>query len=53
MHNFSKELINYNSKIVIDTEIYNQVFNTDKKLLVGNEYKSGSYYRLFPIFGAA
>ena len=46
-YNISKEVNNYNSKIIIDTEIYNQTFNTEKKLVVGNNYKSGSYYRFF------
>ncbi len=46
-----RELINFNSKILIDAEIYNQGFNTEKKLISDNEYKSGSYYRIFPILG--
>ncbi len=48
--NFRKETINFNSKILFDAEIYNQVFNTEKKL-IGNNYKTGSYYRFFPILG--
>ena len=28
-----------------------KVFKTEKKLIEGNNYKTGSYYRFFPIFG--
>ncbi len=49
--NFSKNLINFNSKISINSEIYNQAFNTEKKLINNKNFKTGSYYRLFPIFG--
>jgi len=38
-----------NSKIYFNTEIYNQVFNTSNKLIINNQYKSGSYIRVFPI----
>ena len=47
--NFSRELIGYNSKISFGGEIYNQFFNTEKKLITDNDYHSGNYYRLFPI----
>ena len=50
-YNIKKEFINYNSKILLNAEIYNQGFNTEKKLIEGNHYKTGSYYRFFPIFG--
>ncbi len=50
-YNLNKEFINYNSKIQIDAEIYNQLFNTEKKLIESNTFQSGSYYRFFPIFG--
>ena len=50
-YNTRKELINYNSKFTIDTEIYNQVFNTEDKLINNNVYRTGTYYRLFPILG--
>ncbi len=49
--NSSIDLINFNSKITIESEIYNQFFDTDSKLLQENEFHSGSYYRLFPILG--
>ena len=49
-YNFSNSVIKYNSKILFNTEIYNQVFNTDNKL-INNKYHTGTYYRLFPIFG--
>ena len=32
-YNFKKEIINYNSKIFINAEIYNQIFNTENKLI--------------------
>ena len=52
-YNLKRDLIKYNSKISIDTEIYNQFFKTEKKLIEENNSKSGSYYRLFPIFGVS
>ena len=50
-YNLSKEFIKFNSKINFNTDIYNQIFNTEDKLLDNNNYKSGSYYRLFPMLG--
>ncbi len=50
---FNKELISYKSRILFNSEIYNQVFNTENKLLSSGSYKTGSYYRLFPILGIA
>ena len=50
-YNIKKKFINYNSKILLNAEIYNQIFNTEKKLIDNNNYKTGSYYRFFPIFG--
>ncbi len=50
-YNIKKEFINYNSKILLNAEIYNQVFNTQKKLSDSNDYTTGSYYRFFPIVG--
>ena len=32
-------------------EIYNQIFNTENKLISNDNYKTGSYYRFFPILG--
>ena len=52
-YKISRKLINFNSKISIDAEIYNQGYNTERKLISNNEYKSGSYYRLFPILGVS
>ncbi len=52
-YEFEKKLINYNSKILLKSEIYNQGFNTEKKLTEGNNYVTGSYYRFFPIFGVS
>ena len=50
-YNISREFIKLHSKIRIDTEIYNQLFNTEKKYISNNNYHSGSYLRSFPIFG--
>ncbi len=49
--NFKKEIVNFNSKISLDAEIYNQVFNTENKLISGNNFETGFYYRFFPILG--
>ncbi len=48
-YNFTKELIKFNSKISFDTIIYNQIFNTEDKLIYEDNYKTGAYFRLFPI----
>ncbi len=48
-YNLYKEFLKFNSKIKIESEIYNQFFNTEKKLIESEKYKTGSYYRLFPI----
>ena len=50
-YDINKEIINFNSKISFDAEIYNQIFNTENKLISGSNYKTGSYYRFFPIIG--
>ena len=50
-YNIKKELINFNSKIQMNLRVYNQLFNTENKLLNNNNYNTGSYYRLFPILG--
>ena len=50
-YNISKKLFKFKSKTQLDAEIYNQIFNTENKLTSGDIYKSGSYYRIFPIFG--
>ena len=47
----SKQVVNYNSKILMNAEIYNQLFNTENKLIDENVYKTGTYYRIFPILG--
>ena len=52
-YNFRREIVNFNSKISLDGEIYNQVFNTEKKLINSNNYKTGSYYRFFPMLGVS
>ena len=50
-YNLNKKIIKFNSKVSFDAEIYNQIFNTEKKFINNNNYKTGSYYRLFPILG--
>ena len=50
-YNINKKIFRFNSKIQLDAEIYNQIFNTENKLTSGNIYESGSYYRFFPMFG--
>tara|TARA_B100000989_G_scaffold92097_1_gene66632 strand:+ start:759 stop:3005 length:2247 start_codon:yes stop_codon:yes gene_type:complete len=50
-YNIKKEIVKFNSKISLDAKIYNQLFNTENKLVSTNKYKTGSYYRFFPIFG--
>ena len=51
IHGIEKKFINYNSKILLNAEIYNQGFKTEKKLTEGSNFITGSYYRFFPIFG--
>jgi len=50
-YNLKKEIFNYNSKILLEANIFNQFFNTENKFVDGDNYKTGSYYRLFPLFG--
>ncbi len=50
-YEIGKQFINYNSKILLNAEIYNQGFKTEKKLTEGSNFITGSYYRFFPIFG--
>ena len=50
-YNLNREFIEYNSKITIDAELYNQIFNTESKLINGNNFSTGTYYRFFPILG--
>ncbi len=50
-YKINKNLIKFKSKILMNAEIYNQVFNTETKKIMENEYESGTYYRLFPILG--
>ena len=50
-YNLSDDYINYNSKISINIEVYNQLFNTKDKKINENLYNSGSFYRFFPIVG--
>ncbi len=49
--NLTKEVINFNSRIHLNAEIYNQAFNTENKLINNNNYTTGSYYRFFPMLG--
>ncbi len=49
----STKRILYNKvfKINLESETHAQFFDTEKKLLENNVYHTGSYFRLFPIFG--
>ncbi len=47
----NREFIKYNSKISLNSEIHNQLFNTENKKINSIDYHTGSYYRIFPIFG--
>ena len=49
--NLNKSLIKYNSIININSQIYNQFYNTEDKLIENNSFHSGSSYRIFPILG--
>ena len=46
-HNISRDVIKYNSKITFKTEIYNQFFNTEKKLIENDQYHTGTSLRIF------
>ncbi len=50
-YNLRKETYNLNSKVSLDTEIYNQIFNTKNKLISDDKYSTGTHYRFFPLFG--
>ena len=47
--NFSRNIIKYKSKISLKSEIYNQLFSTENKLIHSNKFHTGNVYRLFPI----
>ncbi len=49
--NLKKEVINLNSKISFESEVYSQGFNTEDILISENDYKTGTYLRVFPILG--
>ena len=49
--NANREFIKFNSKISFNAEVYNQVFQTEDKLIENNKFHTGTYYRIFPIFG--
>ena len=48
-YNLEKEIIYNRSKINFSSEIYNQVFNTETKMISDDNFKTGSYIRIFPI----
>ena len=52
-YNIKQDIVKFNSKISLNAEIYNQIFNTENKLISSDKYKTGSYYRLFPILGVS
>ena len=45
-----KDLLSFNSQISMSAEIYNQLFNTENKLVKSEKLHNGALYRLFPIF---
>ena len=47
---FSKNYIDFNSKITFEAQLFNQFYNTIKKDIKGNEIYSGNMLRTFPIF---
>ncbi len=49
---FSKNYMDFNSNIIFEGQIYNQLYNTIKKDVEGNRIYSGNIFRSFPIFGA-
>ena len=49
--NLTKEISEYNSKIILETQIYNQLFNTETKFISDDNFQTGTYYRFFPIVG--
>ncbi len=49
--NLNKSIIKYNSRISFNSQIYNQIYNTEDKLIETERFHSGSLYRLFPIVG--
>ncbi len=49
--NTSRSFTNFNSVFTLQSELYNQLFYTEDKLLDNNNFHSGSYYRIFPIVG--
>ena len=50
-YSLKKEFVDLNSKISLNGVIYNQLFNTENKLVSSDNYLTGSYYRFFPILG--
>ncbi len=42
-----------NSKIFLHSKLYTQIFNTENKLVNTDNYKTGTYLRLFPIIGVS
>ncbi len=51
IYNIDNEIIKFNSKISFSAKVYNQLYNTENKLIDTNNYHTGSIYRLFPIIG--
>ena len=50
-NNLSKKNNFKNSKIILHSKLYTQIFNTENKLVNTDNYKTGTYLRLFPIIG--
>tara|TARA_B100000575_G_C23141698_1_gene664557 strand:+ start:1718 stop:3976 length:2259 start_codon:yes stop_codon:yes gene_type:complete len=47
----SKEFIKKHSKIQLESNIYTQFYNTEKKLIDTNKFHTGTYFRVFPALG--
>ena len=43
-----KDLLSFNSQISMSAEIYNQLFNTENKLVNSERVHNGALYRFFP-----
>jgi LPS-assembly protein len=48
---FSKKYIDFNSNIILQGQLFNQLYNTTKKDIKNSETYSGNSLRSFPIFG--
>jgi len=47
----SKNYLKFKSNVIIESQLYNQFYNTIKKDIEGNRVYSGNIFRAFPIIG--